>query len=489
MIYRCFRAVFCLTLCLVLLPAEAWSYPYANILELPECQGHKPTLTPDGIMVLRENHLFPGPFGSLAITLNRINELNKANASCLRVQPKLPLPQLADGQRALDQVTNQLLAAISKELQTQTLRNDRALECVRLTREIMSGKGIKQEEIALKDFEDLKYGSADPKICYNFLKAHIPALERRLKLMREMMVLSIPPGSLSKQELLTWGYVVKHDKPFAVDLAGAFYPTIWNQKSQEKLNPLTPIEREEANELAKKIDPHQAEGLYYHLLSATPILLFFNDQVTLDSLEKAYTEIKKQNVFDVEELRKNPPQTLSQMIPFVREALSNIPKGEQRGNACVVLNEMSKNVFTKYETSPRLLAMAALMLSLPVGAGEATVFGLANGGKIYGIAKQALAGISARLALTSIPLGVTQTMNSFQIYSESVAYCSAVSYQKSDVLDSIDKSSSTLAREYKNVCDFKAANESYKEGVSAVVLTGFTGGSLYGVGKLLKNKK
>lgn len=441
--------------CSIIFSFSAAAEDALGIYENTACRGTKSSLTENDIQVLFEKGLFPGPAHELGPFVNRVENWKKwqtqLDHSCTRLDPtylNLKVPHQA--QMALADLTRETTKKISSFVRGQQAIVEMASTCSEKLVEI-TARGKRISEVGSTDFAFMKNPALE-KQCMALVKSVVPMLGQRLANMRKLL------GVMQAQKE---GGAIQHDKPFSNDLVSIFFPTVWKKNTSQKLSPLDAGEAAEASKL--EISSQEARDLYYQTLSTTPVLLYFDKEITPESLAKAFSEMKKQNHFDLARFEKSPPQEMIYLVPFVLDALEEMPI-EKRGDACFIIHALHQNMIKQYQTMPQLIARLGLVISIAGGLGGKTVAeGLSIASRYAGYATSAY--------------GASRVRNSLTKYSQGVALCSAVA---------MESGKDTKMSELKGLCDFQGMDETYRQGQSQAVIGALSGVLLSGVSRVLR---
>ena len=389
-----------------ILSVQTWALDPESIYNLDVCKNKKSQYTSDQIQQMKEARQFIGPHDSLNMfekNIEQFNQWTQKNTSCSKIdispfgKNNTPLPI----QHTLQDLTKEITKLIQQDIQNQEKMIDLGLRCS----EIMRNK--KSLNLEKSDFPEEIASS-----CEAFSKKFVPGIQKRLHTMRTLMPVAFDDAKDSEP----WGQNLEHDKSFSDEFMQNFFPTIWKKDSVSKLKPLSDTELVEAKKNREKLTKDEAESRYYTLISTTPLLLFFNNEVTPDTLHHGLSQIKKQNHFDQKSLIEKPSQNLFLMTAYLEKALENMPKSQQ-GDACLVVSEVYKNLIIKHVNQPMFTAQMGLMLS--VLSGPQGYFG-----------KKLLGTLPKRLSATYFAAVAPMNLRNFQKYQEGVAMCSNVMAEK-----------------------------------------------------------
>lgn len=397
------------------------------------CEEQKSQWSVDHLRYLKSTHQFYNPADPLdqfSQNIKKFDDWNQKQSVCHKNKKNLlggslhkePHPSVV----LVDELQKKIVSKIQKELSTQKNILENGIFCT------STPPPIKQKTQ-----------------CEEYLNTLLPELNKRLKNMRAL------------KSLADRGKPLIHDQPFTTGLFQSFYPSLWKKDSFEKLSPLTKDELELRSELANQITPEEASEAYYSLLSTTPALLFFDNQVNKENLNSALKKIKEQNHLDESGLLKKPPQELLLMADYVKDVISELPDS-QKGDACLVVSEIYNNLKIQYETFPAYLAMVTGLASLA----SAPL-------KLFG--KKILEGKLKKMAFSGSLVYGSMSYKQFQTYQRGVAFCSS-QVMTNDSLKS-------------KLCDAKGLNEIYENlQTGAVVSTGLTAGmGTLGLLRMAKN--
>lgn len=429
----------------------------STIYDFPQCAGQKSKITNDQVERLFQKKLFPGPFDALGEFVLRTENWEKrmhAQAfSCTRERFTYSEEQTPkELEIALKNITRETTKLIQRDIQAQRTLLDIGEVCSKKVEEVAKA-GQRFANLKLEDFKQLKGQIPSDEECFGFASNFVPALEDKLRTMRIMMVVGEDPEISVGPRDAPWGQRVRHDKPFTQDLVANFFPSVWKKGSLTHLRGLSDEDFKEARALSKKMAPQEAKIQYYQLISNSPILLFFDNEVTPQNLARAYAEMKKQSSRDLENMVEKAPQELMLMIPYVLKALENTPS-EKRGDACMVVSQIFRNLNRRYEKFPQMIAQAGLLMSVAGGLGGATV-------------KQFLALTSRYAGWTAMVYGGAMTKDTLGKYSRGVAMCSV------SVVEN-------------QLCDIESTDQLYRRGQSHAVGGAVSGTLLFGIGRILR---
>lgn len=432
---------------------EPSSDPKVDFRTLPKL---KTDISRDEMQKLFERRLFPGPadaMGEFISRTERTMELNRNRAFACPRNPYADAKMPSDIETSLASIVRETQSLLKLDVEAQRALLENGEVCSRKIAELTKSTGKKMSELKISDFNSLKGKVPDDEECAGFNEVFVPALSAKLREMRILMVVGEDPTEDFGPRGGSWGDRVRHDKPFSQDLAANFFPSVWKSGSKTRLRGLSADEFRDAAKLAKEI-PHQvAQDRYYQILSNSPILLFFDDQVTPDGLVTAYSQMKKQSSNDLEKMIDSAPQEIMLMIPYVQKALANIPL-KDRGNACAVVGQIFENLNKRYEQVPQAIAQVGLVLSLVGGLGGKTV-------------KEGVAIAVKQMGWTSMLYGGVMAKDTFSKYSRGVAMCSV------QVVES-------------SLCDFNDVDRLYRKGQSHVVGSAISGTLMFGIGRALR---
>jgi hypothetical protein len=437
---------------LIAFSSQVFALDESFINKLAICDGKKSTLSKEEIYQLKDAKLFPMPGDSFGGFVDRVQnwDRKKELLACpqrseIRVEAKPPVRT----QVVLADLVKQTAALVARDMENQQhlIRNGRICSA-RLVELERGGRFI--EKVEEKDFDSLTGVSA--KECMFFVKKFMPEIQRRFRLMRQMMALANPPVKAGKP--------LEHDRPFSFDLTKSFYPGIWKKNTSSQVAPLTEEEAREALDPNFTISPEGAQHTYYQLLSTTPMLLFFDKKVEAPQFEYAFDELEKQNKMDIESFKKNPPQDMMLLSPYVFAAIEKLPADEV-GDACMVLGQIYKNIGIYYEKVPQLAAQMGVLFAVAGG-----IEGLA--------AKKFLSNLMGRAGISLTVYSAVVTKDSFQKYSAAVQRCSTVAAEPN------------LDPEALGLCDFKFADDKYRDGQNQVLASAVLGASLSGYMRLMR---
>lgn len=360
---------------LFILPS--WGLSPKTVKAWPECQGKKSQWTASQIQTLKETGHFFNPVDRLdrfSVSIEKLNEWNQSQTACDKhqVSPfgginKLPHPAAI----TVDQLQKKITEKIQKDVNNQKTIIDNAVVCT---------------------------AKKPPTGCEKFISILMPELQDRLKTMRVLKSLADQSDN------------IQHDKPFTDNLYQNFYPSLWGKTKQIELSPLSEDEIKTRNELAQTISPEAARTAYYSLISTTRTLLFFDKEVTKENMHQAFKNLQSQNQFDQLELLKNPQQELLLMADYVKEAITELPEA-QKGDACLVVSEIYRNLEIQYEKFPLYLAMVSGMASL-------------SGPGVTIMGKKILEGQLKKMTLAGAATLGSISIKNFQAYQNGVSFCS-----------------------------------------------------------------
>lgn len=385
----------------------SWGLDPQVVFTWPECQGQKSQWNSDNVAVLKNSQDFFLPNDPLNTFSQRIQKFNKweERNNCQTQKqgmgsyfhhPPHPLAKVTD------QLQTEVLNQLDAEVQVQKNLIDNTILCT-------------EEEIP-KHLE---------KQCKDLRNELIPELQERLSTMRVLKSLAD-----NNEKPLA------HDKALTSELLSSVFPTLWKKDSQTQLSPLSEKELQLRSDFVKmNVTPDEAEGAYYGILSSTPALLFFDQEVNLQNLNVAFKKLKEQNVYDQEALAKNPPQELLLMPELVGKAIQKLPPG-QKGDACLAVSEIYRNLHIEYERTPLVMAF----LSLVAGSRKAPL-------KV--LKKSILPGRAPKIAVAGAAAYGTLTLKSWDAYQRGAQFCSSQAVNNE--------------RFKSKVCNFKSVSEVYKD--------------------------
>ena len=429
----------------------------ALVGEIKACKGMKATISQADVEKKFEHKLFPGPFDSMGEFIQRTerweNFVHTQSMSCTRHRIAYTDHDTpSEVELSLKNVANAVTGLLKHDVVAQRTLLATAAKCSQKLSEIVKD-GRAMSSVTLKDFSSMRGQSPDDQECLGLTKTLVPALEAKLKKMRVLMVVGADPNESIGVRDPAWGQRVRHDKAFSADLAGAFFPTVWKQNSNMRLRGLSPGELIEAKKMIYEVPPHLAREEYFRLLSNFPVLLFMDDKVTAERLAFAYAQMQKQVDQDLEKMIDGAPQELMMHIPYVEEAISSFPLSE-RGNACLIVSQIYKNLNRRYVKFPQAITQTGLVLS---------VFGGFQG---VGM-KQGASIASKRMGLTAMVYGGVVTKDTLTKYARGVAFCSVAVVEN-------------------QFCDMEMTERLYKNGQEHVISSAISGSLLFGVGRILR---
>ena len=417
------------------------------------CQRKKSSFSAREISWLKESHSFPLPGDGLGSFIERIENWDRQNKkmtlTCSARQNPVELKPPAKVSVVLANIAKQTTALIIKDMENQQRLIEKGRICSGKLVELERG-GRFIEKVQESDFAGLDGVSTSE--CMFFVKNFIPEIQRRFKLMRQMMALMDPPVQAGK--------TLEHDRPFSFDLTKSFFPGIWKKKTAAAVAPLTEQEAKEALDPQFAISPEGAKHAYYQLLSTTPMLLFFDKKVEAPHFEYAFEELRAQNKMDIESFKKNPSQDIMLLTPYVFSALEKLPPDEV-GDACMVVGQIYKNLGIYYEKVPQLVAQAGLVFAL-------------WGGLEAMAAKKFFSTVMSRAGTAGTIYGGVVAKDSLEKYSAAVARCSTLAAE----------SNSDPA--VPGLCDFKYADDKYRDAQTQVVVSALMGSLVYGYGRFFR---
>ncbi len=444
--------------CAFLSSANLRAEVLSGIYSVPVCQEkklnkeeaprpRKAKISRSEIQSLKMRGDFPFAFDNLDRFVDRVDNWKKKQTSCQRNEA---IYEAADVPKEA-QIVLADLTKKTKEIIAQDIRENRnfihggelcSKEILRITQ---NGKQIK--DIRAKDFSNLTSQTPNAQQCEQFAQFVVPDLSRRLKLLRELLSVATTTKA---------GSVLKHDGEFVDHVSVAFLPNVWKKNSLYQLSPLAEKEKEEAMILQRNIPPALAMDHYYQILSTSPLLVFFDQEITPEKLHFAFSELKRQDRFDLNGYEKSPPQDMMLKLPYLVKALETLPE-DQLGDACLVVDEVYKNLILRYEKIPQLLNRAPLILALGAAA-------LASRGGVM-VALAAFGTVMMRGG--ALASGASALLSAHK-YAKGVSMCSTVVIE-----DHILPQSGG----YGEMCDFKKVNSVFQE-VKSQSATAILGGTM-----------
>lgn len=251
--------------------------------------------------------------------------------------------------------------------------------------------------------------------CAKMVNFLVRDLSGRQKRMRMYM-------ALNKGKNPELGDSLTHDLPFTTFISSALFPV--QAEWQTSAEPLNAKELSELPNFSRSLGGKRPADLYDQMISTTPVLLQIKGDVTPRKIEYAVRSILTHSKFNEKEFQENISQEMFLNTPYVAAAIQQLPENEQQ-NACVVARVMFDRLKIKYETSPRFLAAAALLLSTPMRAISA-----GGGAVASGVAKTAGGEFMRKAGWGMLGVSAVESAKLFKRYNNGMHMCTAIYRQR-----------------------------------------------------------
>ncbi len=428
----------------------------SEIFKFEVCQGKRATISEDELERLKnEKGEFPRWGYSLGPALAEIDKYNQSPQKCLAFAPGSKAPNAA--LVALAEVTRRTAGLLTNDLRAQRglIKSGHVCTSLLLNAAKQSGNPL-ADPIAINSgpeiFASQAGRSPSPQQCHQFISKFVPELKNRFTRMRQFLAL--------KNGVSTPNQPLKHDIPYTKFLTEKFLGSVW--KSSETVEGLSASEIDGMAALTKnsKLPP---EDLYYQTISTAPILLFFSKSIDASSLEKAFDGLEKQASRDLAEIEKDPSQEMLLYTSYVLEAIKALPEN-QKGDACLAVKSIYKNLVVRYQTIPTGLSIAALLISIP----NPELWVASGGSKAF------IAAFLERAGLATFGTKSVAAIDNAILYRRSVAMCSSIAMQSNE------------APEIDGACSMQRTNQRYLDAETDLAVGAFFGGAAFGIGKLVR---
>ena len=408
-----------------------------DISKFKLCAGAKSEYSDKDIQILLQDpRKFPVPGQNFGPFLERMNRINK-RGTCPLSEP--PHPVLI----ALTTVVSNTVELINNDLVAQKNLVANGLVCANQWATAL--KKSPKAHVSTAMFKTQMNRTPSPEDCVDFVNAFVPELEFRFKRMRQYLALSERP--------IIAGKPLHHDKPFSTFMTEKFFSSVW--QPNDVLSGLSASEFKELPALGKTMTSDPL-SMYYQVLSTSPILLFFNQGVTPDGIVNAFKGLQRQSSLDLGKFARSPDQDIVLYTPYVLKAIEQMPPS-QRGNACLAVKSIYKNLKVQYEEVPRFVNQMALFISV------------AN--PEVGAARSVMSSVAARAGVASTVSQGYSALSSLQIYSKGVSMCSSMAME-AVMTPSID-----------GLCSLETTNKKYLDAQDGVISGAVMGGLLLGASK------
>lgn len=383
-------------------------YKFEPCFQFRDAAGNPPAIPQAFAKDIRDPSRFPGwavPLSPYIAGIERLNgrhsneQCDRTNTGLLNVSPLAV---------SLAEVSRRTADLIVKDLQKQKSEMEKVSECLQNVTyfEADSPKGVTPE--VFRPYFPKEKAASCTKII-NFLVKDLGERQQRMR-----MYMALTQGKTP-----SLGAKISHDLPFTTMLSSALFPVqeFW----QKEAAPLSAEEFSALPEFSRSLGGRSPADLYDQLISTTPVLLLIKGEVTPRKIGYALDSILAHSKFNEAEFLDNMSYEMFFNTPYVASAIQEMEKSEQE-NACLVTRLVFDRLKTKYETNPRFLAAAALLLSAPLKAISA--------GASAGLAKAAGSEFMRKAGLGMVGLSAVETAKLFDRYNRGMQMCTAIYRQR-----------------------------------------------------------
>lgn len=439
------------------------------------CDGLPTTITRNQIRIAFERKLFPGPLDTMGEFLERtersFNAFDSVD-SCSAFQAQRapaahPLFQQSKVPAIFKDVVRQSTDLLVRDMNGQKDLAQQGLHCAGKLEEFTKSNALPLDQMTKSQIETFSRTTKTPDRCLEFVTEYIPSLQDRFDTMRTFLAIGTDQVQKSK---------LKTDASALSKIIAPYFPTVWRNEAPPELEPLPLTERNSLTDL-ESLEPAAKEAALrksYEILSTAPILATFSDTPEPKSIAAAFRILNSQMEKDIGDLKKDVPQEITLLLPYVFQALSQMPL-ERRGDACLIFQELHENLIKRYIKIPFWSTVVGLSFG---GMGGATAMTFVRSGSLLKSAGQSLSqfvkGMSPAVSATMVTAASMNASNGLRNYLYQTKLCSVVT------------DASDASKRVSSLCDFGSAEAGLRETQASALTQAGLGLTIFGVARILK---